>query len=162
MKTIVRIHQNHRHDVTLKMLTYVVYQHLDLFQEESGKNVRITHDFGRIIGKTTCINTANMQNPNIYYDFRGNRKYPSKMINGVEPQDTTCVTLIVRQYKHEIIDNTDYLHVFVVTSYIGTASPKEYTEIEYKRSIGKYDFTPEEEQEAIIFWSHHALLPESA
>ena len=158
MKTKVIIKQFHTHDVTRNMLKYIVYHNLDLFENERGKDITITHVFPNIIGKTTCIDTENIENPDIYYAVRGDRKYPSKMIRGVEAQDCSCATMIISRYKWVHEENTNLLIVYVITSYIGQRSPKELTEIEYKRSIGRIDFTPEEEREARSFWSHHALL----
>lgn len=157
-KVIIR--QDHKHDVDIKMLAYVVYNHIDLFDKEEGGNISITHEYPNIIGKTTCIDTDSIDNPDIYYAVRDNRKYESKMIRGVKAQDCSCITMIIRKYKWEHRDNTDLLFVYVVTSYIGYKAPKEYTEILYKRSINKIDFTPQEEEESKTFWSHHALLEE--
>lgn len=158
MENKVHIIQYHRHDVKINMMTYVIYQHLDLFSDIEGENVIITHDFNRIIGKTTCINTDNIDRSKIYYAIRGNRKYKSRMVRDVEAQYCSSITIVVRRYKWECQENVNLLHLHVATSYIGFRAPREFTEIEYKSSIGQIDFTEDEKKEALDFWNHHALI----
>lgn len=160
METKVIIRQCHTHDVSIKMLAYVVYNHIELFENEEGDNISITHEFPNTIGKTTCIDTDLVENPDIYYTTRGNRKYLSRMIRGVEAQSCSCITMVIRKYRWEYKRDVKLLFVYVVTSYIGKKAPKEYAEIQYKRSIGHIDFTQDEENEAADFWSHYALLEE--
>lgn len=56
---------------------------------------KVVVDFGRIVGKTTCV-TIN-ENDEIYYAFRQGRKWKSKMVKNREPEECSTMCLVIKK-----------------------------------------------------------------
>ena len=106
---------------------------------------------------SSCVTLTEQDKGKTFFAFRGDRKYPSKMLNIslytlddlydlLEDQQTHYCTAVVKK-----IDNEQY---FVITAFWGRPAPKE-----------PGNFHPEEKysqeyKESLEFWKNHALIPE--
>jgi len=110
--------------------------------------LKIHVDLGRIIGKAGCLECPRVGlNDVITCAFRKGRPKPSRVILNTEGPDTSFFTIFA--YAHNRYPN-EYR---IVTGYIGTVAPFEPTDKALKHGS-------KEEQEAMEFWSTHALVYE--
>lgn len=114
---------------------------ISLVSLSDDKIQKVVVDFGRIVGKTTCV-TIN-ENDEIYYAFRQGRKWKSKMVKNREPEECSTMCLVLKKTKYE--------NVFrLITAYFGIKSERE----EFDNNV-----TSEVEKKQISeFWSTRALI----
>jgi len=93
-------------------------------------------DLGRIVGKKVCIETG--PTDEIHFARRYGRKGLSRFVVGREPEQTSCVTVILKR--------DEYSDTYVcMSAYVGTRSEPE-----------PWDRNATDQSEA--FWQSHALV----
>lgn len=103
--------------------------------------VKETINFGRIIGKTTCVKVDNTDT--IIMARRKGRKGPTPLVLGRTAEDCSSLVVILRK-----CDDGDYI---LVTYFIGILSEREPWDPAIVPGSA-------EEQRAITFWNTHALI----
>lgn len=98
-----------------------------------------TVEFGCIIGKTTCVRVDPAKDE-IVYIRRGNRPGLTPMVKNREPEDCSCVTVVLIRHGNDMK---------LLTAYIGKGAPKEPWDLSIR--------TAQERLECEAFWKTHAL-----
>lgn len=104
-----------------------------------------------------CVKLTEQDKEKTFFAFRGDRKYPSKMLDiSLYSLDKLYDLLKDQQMCHctAVIKKIDNEQYFVLTAFWGRPAPKE-----------PGNFHPEEKnsqeyKESIDFWKNHALIPE--
>lgn len=103
--------------------------------------VKETINFGRIIGKTTCVKVDNTDT--IIMARRKGRKGPTPLVLGRTAEDCSSLVVILRK-----CDDGDYI---LVTYFIGILSEREPWDPAIIPGSAEH-------QRAITFWNTHALI----
>ena len=136
-ETVVNRHRSHLHEPVSLLIREV------LTKIHQGRQFFIhTHDFGRVVGKTTCVQTA--PGDEIVFAQRRSRRGLTRFVKNRPAQPCSEVTVIL---KRDDVDQNTYV---LITAFIGgTPQPEPWdqnirTEAEYLR--------------AVAHWSSHALV----
>jgi len=110
--------------------------------------IRETVDFGYPIGHTHCVEVG--KNDEIYFQKRGNRRKPSKMVRHRQPEPCNLLSLV--------LVSTGASAYRLLTAYIGKlAEPEPWDERAFRREKD----LREARKRAQIFWNQHALIEEN-
>jgi hypothetical protein len=102
-----------------------------------------TVDLGRTVGKNNCVQVPKTAETIVVLEKRKGRNYLSRMVYGMQPEDTSNITVGI------CLDDDGKFTIF--TSFYGEVVPKELSDPSLK---------DEERPEAEAFWATHALIPE--
>ena len=112
------------------------------------ENIVITHDFGRKLGYTHCVECP-PKDPDVYFKRRGNRPYLSRMVKNRQPQECSKLTMVFKR-------KSDYM--LVISAWIGGTAKPELGDIKSFENAPDYE---EAVRESCAFWSTHALIDET-
>lgn len=117
-------------------------------QIEPAENFQIIeYDFGKVIGKTYCVELTEKDRPNIYYKRRKYREGQTKFVRYRQPDPTQYMTIILKK-----IDE-GYL---VITAFNGRiAEPEPWDENAFKQDPRGYEAAKAASEK---FWNNHALI----
>lgn len=137
-QTVVNRHRSHLHEPVSSLLSEVLAN-----TESNGRQFFIhTHDFGRVVGETTGVQTA--PGDEIIFAQRKGRRGLTRFVKNRPAQPCSEVTVIL---KRDDVDRNVYV---LITAFIGgTPQPEPWDQ-----NIR----TQEEFQRAVEHWSTHALV----
>lgn len=136
----VVIYSNEHMQAHLDVLPFIE-EAITLIKFSDDKIQKVVVDFGRIVGKTTCVTVTD--NDEIYYAIRSGRKWPSKMVKNREPEECSTMCLVIKKTKYENVYR-------LITAYFGFKSERE----EFDTNV-----TSDLEKERVFsFWKNKALI----
>lgn len=136
----VVIYSNEHMQAHLDVLPFIE-EAITLIKFSDDKIQKVVVDFGRIVGKTTCVTVTD--NDEIYYAIRSGRKWPSKMVKNREPEECSTMCLVIKKTKYENVYR-------LITAYFGIKSERE----EFDTNV-----TSDLEKERVFsFWKNKALI----
>lgn len=112
---------------------------------KDGSELSIEFDFGRIIGRSGCIETPRIGfNQVSFFAMRLARAFPSRVVMGEDGPEIRHMTIKAVPAPHERVHSYQ-----LITAYIGNLAPSEPWHLE---QMSFEDF-----QESMDFWTTHAL-----
>lgn len=108
--------------------------------------IKETIQFDKPIGVTHCVKVS--ESDEIYYEVRGNRKQPSKMVRNRQPEPSNLLTLVICQ------QNKSYK---LLTAYVGEQAEAEPWD---ENAFSRTECPQTAREKAISFWEQHALIAE--
>lgn len=114
------------------------------------QDLQIMYDFGYPIGASMCVECP-PKSTQVYFKVRESRPYQSRMVHGALPQETSCVTVILKPDKK-------YLGALsLTTAWAGFPSKPELGNITFFENASN---PMEAVAESAAFWLNHALIDE--
>ena len=139
---VIDRYRSHIHGDILDLLATVLSEYV-----VEGAFVIITHDFGRVVGHTTCVPTSS--DDRTYLKQRPGRRGPSRFVLNREPMECSKLTFILKR-----IDD-GYL---LITAFIGDKPEPEPWD------LNAFDKDPRgfsaARKASLGFWETHALIEE--